>query len=47
MTTNAAWQLGIENHRGTLEPGKAADLVILSRNPMDTKMSKTTRVTTA
>ena len=36
MTTNAAWQLGIESHRGSLEPGKAADLVILSRNPFDT-----------
>ena len=36
MTTNAAWQLGIENHRGSLEAGKAADLLILSRNPMET-----------
>jgi hypothetical protein len=36
MTTNAAWQLGIESDRGSLEAGKAADLVILSRNPMDT-----------
>ena len=36
MTTNAAWQLGVEDHRGSLEPGKAADLVVLSRNPRDT-----------
>jgi hypothetical protein len=36
MTTNAAWQLGIESHRGSLEPGKAADLVVLSRNPLET-----------
>jgi predicted amidohydrolase YtcJ len=37
MTTNAAWQLGVEEHRGSLEPGKAADLVVLSRNPLDTE----------
>jgi predicted amidohydrolase YtcJ len=36
MTTNAAWQLGVEKHRGSLEPGKAADLVVLSANPLDT-----------
>lgn len=36
MTTNAAWQLGVEEHRGSLEQGKAADLVVLSRNPMQT-----------
>jgi predicted amidohydrolase YtcJ len=36
MTTNAAWQLGVEEHRGSLEQGKAADLVVLSRNPMKT-----------
>jgi hypothetical protein len=37
MTTNAAWQLGVEVHRGSLEPGKAADLVVLSRNPLETE----------
>ncbi len=36
MTTNAARQLGVEKHRGSLEPGKAADLVILSQNPRET-----------
>jgi predicted amidohydrolase YtcJ len=36
MTTNAARQLGVEEHRGSLEQGKAADLVVLSRNPFDT-----------
>jgi len=35
MTINAAWQLGVEAHRGSLEPGKAGDLVMLSRNPLD------------
>jgi predicted amidohydrolase YtcJ len=36
MTTNAAWQLGVEDHRGSLEPGKAADLVVLSKSPLET-----------
>ncbi|UCH28834.1 MAG: amidohydrolase [Myxococcales bacterium] len=36
MTTNAARQLGVDTHRGSLEPGKVADLVVLSRNPLDT-----------
>jgi predicted amidohydrolase YtcJ len=36
MTTNAAWQLGVEANRGSLEVGKAADLVTLSRNPLET-----------
>jgi len=36
MTINAAWQLGVDAHRGSLEAGKAADLVVLSRNPLDT-----------
>ncbi|MBW2381339.1 MAG: amidohydrolase family protein, partial [Deltaproteobacteria bacterium] len=36
MTTNAARQFGVEEHRGSLEQGKAADLVVLSRNPFDT-----------
>lgn len=35
MTTNAARQLGVEAHRGSLEVGKAADLVQLVRNPLD------------
>ncbi|MGB5810546.1 MAG: amidohydrolase [Polyangiales bacterium] len=36
MTTNAARQLGVGEDRGSLEVGKAADLVMLSRNPLDT-----------
>ncbi|HJO23911.1 MAG: amidohydrolase [Myxococcota bacterium] len=35
MTIDAAWQLFEERERGSLEPGKAADLVWLSENPLD------------
>jgi len=34
MTINAAWQLFEEDERGSLTPGKAADLVWLSENPL-------------
>ncbi len=30
MTTNAARQLGVETHRGSLEVGKAADIIMVS-----------------
>lgn len=33
LTTNAAWQLGLEDEVGSLTPGKLADLVILNDNP--------------
>ncbi len=33
MTINAAWQLRLEGEKGTLTPGKLADLVILSADP--------------
>jgi len=36
MTINAARQLGVADHRGSLKVGKAADLVVLSRNPLET-----------
>ena len=36
MTINAAWQLGIEGETGSLKPGKSADLLILSGNPLET-----------
>lgn len=35
ITSNAAWQLGEEESKGTLESGKVADLVILSGNPLE------------
>ncbi|UCF47966.1 MAG: amidohydrolase [Myxococcales bacterium] len=35
MTSDAAWQLRLEEQIGSIEPGKLADLVILSANPLD------------
>jgi len=34
VTATAAYQLKEEKTKGTLEPGKLADLVILDRNPL-------------
>ena len=33
ITANAAWVLGIDSLTGTLEPGKAADVVVWSGDP--------------
>ena len=33
MTIDAAWQLGLDEQLGSIEPGKSADLVILSADP--------------
>jgi predicted amidohydrolase YtcJ len=35
MTSDAAWQLRLEDRIGSIEPGKQADLVILSANPLE------------
>jgi predicted amidohydrolase YtcJ len=35
MTSDAAWQLRLEEQVGSIEPGKQADLVILSANPLE------------
>jgi predicted amidohydrolase YtcJ len=35
VTIDAAWQLHLEDTRGSIEAGKFADLVILSENPLD------------
>ncbi|MGE3295146.1 MAG: amidohydrolase [Geminicoccaceae bacterium] len=34
FTANAAWQYGLLNKRGTITAGKAADMVVLSKNPL-------------
>ncbi|MCY4227313.1 MAG: amidohydrolase family protein [Gammaproteobacteria bacterium] len=35
VTIDAAFQIGMEDHLGSLTPGKHADLVILDRNPLE------------
>jgi hypothetical protein len=35
VTLDAAWQGFEENEKGSIEPGKLADLVILDRSPLD------------
>jgi predicted amidohydrolase YtcJ len=39
VTIDAAWQVFQEDNRGSLEPGKYADLVILSGNPLNDPMA--------
>ncbi len=39
ITIDAAWQVFQDGNRGSLEPGKYADLVILSGNPLDDPMA--------
>jgi predicted amidohydrolase YtcJ len=34
VTSNAAWQYGEEDSKGTITPGKQADLVLLDRSPL-------------
>jgi imidazolonepropionase-like amidohydrolase len=34
-TNNGAEALGIINHTGTIEPGKEADILVLSANPLE------------
>jgi imidazolonepropionase-like amidohydrolase len=36
LTANPAWALGIDSQVGTLEPGKRADVVVWSENPLST-----------
>jgi hypothetical protein len=34
ITSNAAWVLGVDGQTGSLEPGKMADVVVWSRDPL-------------
>ena len=34
VTIDAAWQVFQEDNRGSIEPGKFADLIILSEDPL-------------
>jgi predicted amidohydrolase YtcJ len=38
VTIDAAWQVFQEGNRGSLEPGKFADLIILSASPLNNPM---------
>jgi len=40
MTINAAWQLGLEEKVGSITPGKQADFVLLSKNPLQTPVQE-------
>ncbi len=35
MTIDAAWQMFLEDDRGSIEPGKWADLIVISENPLE------------
>ena len=35
MTIDAAWQVHLEDEIGSIEPGNLADLLILSKDPLD------------
>jgi len=39
VTIDAAWQIFEEDNRGSLEPGKFADMIILSGSPLDDPMA--------
>ena len=40
MTINAAWEYREESRRGSIAPGKLADFVIITADPMKTPVDK-------
>ena len=44
VTRNAAWQYFEENDKGSLRPGKRADLVMLSENPLTCPTEKLSEI---
>ena len=44
VTVDAAWQVFLDNEIGSIEPGKRADLVVLSDNPLTAANLRTIKV---
>jgi len=41
-----AWAEGTEATKGSIEPGKYADFIVLDRNPLETPVEELTSITT-
>lgn len=44
VTVHAAYQYGEESEKGTIEEGKAADLIILERNPLEVPIDEVRKI---
>jgi predicted amidohydrolase YtcJ len=45
-TMGGAWAEGTEAVKGSIEPGKYADFIVLDRNPLETPVEELTSITT-
>ena len=45
-TMGGAWAEGTESVKGSIEPGKYADFIVLDRNPLETPVEELTSITT-